>query len=196
MGTINGCRVVALCSDPTVMGGAMGMDGCDVVVRAYERAMHDRVPISASGTRRRPAGRGRAVAARGRPDLPRDDPGLGKIPQISIVLGRGGRRGVWAGPHRPGDPGARRPNLRHRSGRGALGDRRGRGHAAYWAGPDTHGRRSGVVHWSPRTRRTPSRRVGSDDIAGQPGLDGDHRSAMSTSPPAAYVAGGPTTCTR
>ena len=44
-GTINGCRVVAFCSDATVMGGAMGMDGCDVVVRAYERAMHDRVPI-------------------------------------------------------------------------------------------------------------------------------------------------------
>ena len=45
VGTINGCRVVALCSDATVMGGAMGTDGCDVVVRAYERAMHDRVPI-------------------------------------------------------------------------------------------------------------------------------------------------------
>ena len=26
-GTINGCRVVAFCSDATVMGGAMGMDG-------------------------------------------------------------------------------------------------------------------------------------------------------------------------
>ena len=26
-GMINGCRVVAFCSDPTVMGGAMGMDG-------------------------------------------------------------------------------------------------------------------------------------------------------------------------
>ena len=35
IGTINGCRVVAFCSDPTVMGGAMGMDGCDVVVRAW-----------------------------------------------------------------------------------------------------------------------------------------------------------------
>jgi acetyl-CoA/propionyl-CoA carboxylase carboxyl transferase subunit len=44
-GTINGCRVVAFCSDATVMGGAMGTEGCDVVVRAYERAMHDRVPI-------------------------------------------------------------------------------------------------------------------------------------------------------
>ena len=44
-GTINGCRVVAFCSDATVMGGAMGMDGCDVVVRAYERAMHDRADL-------------------------------------------------------------------------------------------------------------------------------------------------------
>ena len=44
-GEIDGCRVVAFCSDPTVMGGAMGVQGCDVVVRAYERAMNDRVPI-------------------------------------------------------------------------------------------------------------------------------------------------------
>ena len=54
-GTINGCRVVAFCSDATVMGGAMGMDGCDVVVRAYERAMHDRVPILGFGTPVAPA---------------------------------------------------------------------------------------------------------------------------------------------
>ena len=45
VGTINGSRVVAFCSDATVMGGAMGVAGCDVVVQAYERAMRDRVPI-------------------------------------------------------------------------------------------------------------------------------------------------------
>ena len=45
VGTINGCRVVAFCSDATVMGGAMGLQGCAVVVKAYERAMADRVPI-------------------------------------------------------------------------------------------------------------------------------------------------------
>jgi acetyl-CoA/propionyl-CoA carboxylase carboxyl transferase subunit len=28
-GTINGCRVVAFCSDATVMGGAMGTEGCE-----------------------------------------------------------------------------------------------------------------------------------------------------------------------
>src|SRR5215218_7645028 len=41
VGTINGCRVVAFCSDATVMGGAMGVLGCEVVVKAYERALHD-----------------------------------------------------------------------------------------------------------------------------------------------------------
>ena len=132
VGTINGCRVVAFCSDATVMGGAMGVQGCDVVVRAYERAMADRVPILGHlALRRRPAGRGRAVPARGRPDLPRDDPGLGQDPaDLHRARLRGRRGGVRAGPDRPGDPGPRGPDLRHRSGRGALGDRRGRRHAA------------------------------------------------------------------
>ena len=81
IGTINGCRVVAFCSDPTVMGGAMGMEGCDVVVRAYERAMNDRVPILGiwhSGGARLAEGV-LSLHAR-RPDLPRDDPGVGQHP--------------------------------------------------------------------------------------------------------------------
>ena len=87
-GTINGCRVVAFCSDATVMGGAMGMDGCDVVVRAYERAMHDRVPIlgiwHSGGARLAEGvlslhGVGRIFHAMTQAS--------GKIPQISIVLG-------------------------------------------------------------------------------------------------------------
>jgi len=44
-GTIEGNRVVAFCSDATIKGGAMGEAGCDVVVRAYERAVADQVPI-------------------------------------------------------------------------------------------------------------------------------------------------------
>ena len=42
-GMINGCRVVAFCSDPTVMGGAMGMHGCrsrpDIRTRDAPRKM-------------------------------------------------------------------------------------------------------------------------------------------------------------
>ena len=45
LGRTNGVAVVAFCSDPTVMGGAMGVEGCRVVVEAYQRALTDRVPI-------------------------------------------------------------------------------------------------------------------------------------------------------
>ncbi len=44
-GRVQGKSVVAFCSDPTIMGGAMGVDGCKVVVAAYQRALTDRVPI-------------------------------------------------------------------------------------------------------------------------------------------------------
>ena len=44
-GTISGRRVVVFCSDATVMGGAMGVAGCKVVMKAYGRAMADRIPI-------------------------------------------------------------------------------------------------------------------------------------------------------
>jgi len=45
IGRVKGMTAVAFCSDPTVMGGAMGEVGCAVVERAYERAMADEVPI-------------------------------------------------------------------------------------------------------------------------------------------------------
>ena len=45
VGTVDGAHTVAFCSDATVMGGAMGNDGCAVVVRAYERALADQAPI-------------------------------------------------------------------------------------------------------------------------------------------------------
>ncbi len=44
-GQIDGMAAVAFCSDPTIMGGAMGFEGCKVVVAAYQRALTDRVPI-------------------------------------------------------------------------------------------------------------------------------------------------------
>jgi acetyl-CoA/propionyl-CoA carboxylase carboxyl transferase subunit len=45
VGKVNGTHMVAFCSDPTVMGGAMGEVGCKAVVHAYERAMADRAPV-------------------------------------------------------------------------------------------------------------------------------------------------------
>src|SRR5882757_5168147 len=44
-GTIAGAPVVAFCSDATVMGGAMGDEGCEVVVKAYEVARQEELPI-------------------------------------------------------------------------------------------------------------------------------------------------------
>lgn len=87
-GTIMGSPVVAFCSDATVMGGAMGVDGCEVVVQAYRRAMVDRVPIlgiwHSGGARLGDGvlslhGVGRIFHAMTQAS--------GKIPQVSIVLG-------------------------------------------------------------------------------------------------------------
>jgi acetyl-CoA/propionyl-CoA carboxylase carboxyl transferase subunit len=146
-GTINGCRVVAFCSDATVMGGAMGMNGCDVVVQAYERAMHDRVPIlgiwHSGGARLAEGvlslhGVGRIFHAMTQAS--------GKIPQISIVVGFAAG-GAAYGPALT-DLVILAPEGRIfvtgpdvvRSVTGEDVDMLRLG------GPDTHGRRSGVVH--------------------------------------------------
>jgi len=146
-GEIDGCRVVAFCSDPTVMGGAMGVQGCDVVVRAYERAMNDRVPILGiwhSGGARLAEGVlsldavGRIFRAMTQAS--------GKIPQISIVLGFAAG-GAAYGPALT-DLVILAPEGRIfvtgpdvvRSVTGEDVDMLRLG------GPDTHGRRSGVVH--------------------------------------------------
>ena len=110
----------------------MGDVGCRVVVDAYHRAMTDRrADHRALALRRRPARRGRALAARGRPDLPGDDPGLGQDP-ADLGRARPGRRrrGVRPGADRRRDPRPRGPDLRDRPRRRPLGHRRGRRHAA------------------------------------------------------------------
>jgi acetyl-CoA/propionyl-CoA carboxylase carboxyl transferase subunit len=147
VGTINGCRVVAFCSDATVMGGAMGTDGCDVVVRAYERAMHDRVPIVGiwhSGGARLAEGV-LSLHAVGR-IFHAMTQASGKIPQISIVLGFAAG-GAAYGPALT-DVVILAPEGRIfvtgpdvvRSVTGEDVDMLRLG------GPDAHGRRSGVVH--------------------------------------------------
>jgi acetyl-CoA/propionyl-CoA carboxylase carboxyl transferase subunit len=146
-GEIDGCRVVTFCSDATVMGGAIGVQGCDVVVRAYERAMNDRVPILGiwhSGGARLAEGVlsldavGRIFRAMTQAS--------GKIPQISIVLGFAAG-GAAYGPALT-DLVILAPEGRIfvtgpdvvRSVTGEDVDMLRLG------GPDTHGRRSGVVH--------------------------------------------------
>jgi acetyl-CoA/propionyl-CoA carboxylase carboxyl transferase subunit len=147
VGTVNGCRVVAFCSDPTVMGGAMGMDGCDVVVRAYQRAVQDRVPILGiwhSGGARLAEGV-LSLHAVGR-IFHAMTQASGKVPQISIVLGFAAG-GAAYGPALT-DLVILAPEGRIfvtgpdvvRSVTGEDVDMLRLG------GPDTHGRRSGVVH--------------------------------------------------
>ncbi|MFL6061944.1 MAG: carboxyl transferase domain-containing protein, partial [Marmoricola sp.] len=88
IGRVNGMSAVAFCSDPTVMGGAMGHDGCKVVVAAYQRALTDRVPIIGLGHS------GGARLAEGELSLHAVGENFhamtkasGTIPQISVVLG-------------------------------------------------------------------------------------------------------------
>lgn len=44
-GTVNGVRTIAFCTDGTVMGGAMGMEGCTHIVNAYDTAIEEQSPI-------------------------------------------------------------------------------------------------------------------------------------------------------
>ena len=44
-GTVNGVRTIAFCTDGTVMGGAMGVDGCRHIVNAYDTAIAEQSPI-------------------------------------------------------------------------------------------------------------------------------------------------------
>lgn len=44
-GTVNGVRTIAFCTDGTVMGGAMGIEGCRHIVAAYDTAIAEQSPI-------------------------------------------------------------------------------------------------------------------------------------------------------
>ena len=44
-GTVNGVRTIAFCTDGTVMGGAMGVEGCAHIVDAYDTAIEEQSPI-------------------------------------------------------------------------------------------------------------------------------------------------------
>ncbi len=44
-GTVSGVRTIAFCTDGTVMGGAMGLEGCTHIVNAYDTAIEEQSPI-------------------------------------------------------------------------------------------------------------------------------------------------------
>jgi acetyl-CoA/propionyl-CoA carboxylase carboxyl transferase subunit len=147
VGTVGGTHTVAFCSDATVMGGAMGDAGCDVVVRAYDRALADGAPIVGlwhSGGARLAEGVlslhavGRIFYAMTKAS--------GRIPQVSVVLGPAAGGAAYGpaltdvvilGPQ--GRIFVTGPDV-VRSVTGEDVDMLRLG------GPEPHGRRSGVVH--------------------------------------------------
>ncbi|WP_113703611.1 carboxyl transferase domain-containing protein [Nonomuraea lactucae] len=88
MGRVEGVPVVAFCSDARFQGGAMGSEGCEHIVHAYDVAVRERVPIIGiwhSGGARLAEGVeslhavGRVFAAMTKAS--------GVVPQISVVVG-------------------------------------------------------------------------------------------------------------
>src|SRR5688500_4320325 len=146
-GTVSGTRTIAYCTDATVMGGAMGVDGCRHIVDAIDTALRERAPVVGiwhSGGARLAEGVsalhavGEVFAAMVRSS--------GRIPQISVVLGPAAGGAAYGpaltdlvimGP--AGRVFVTGPDV-VRSVTGENVDMESLG------GTDTHGRRSGVVH--------------------------------------------------
>jgi acetyl-CoA/propionyl-CoA carboxylase carboxyl transferase subunit len=146
-GMVAGSPSIAFCTDATVMGGAMGIDGCRHIVDAIDTALRERVPVVGiwhSGGARLAEGVtalhavGEVFAAMVRAS--------GRIPQISVVLGAAAGGAAYGpaltdlvimGP--AGRVFVTGPDV-VRSVTGEDVDQEKLG------GPDTHGRRSGVVH--------------------------------------------------
>jgi acetyl-CoA/propionyl-CoA carboxylase carboxyl transferase subunit len=146
-GTVNGVRAVAFCTDGTVMGGAMGVDGCAHIVNAYDTAIAEQssiVGIWHSGGARLAEGV-RALHAVGQV-FEAMIRASGYIPQISVVVGFAAG-GAAYGPALT-DVVVMAPESRVfvtgpdvvRSVTGEDVDMESLG------GPDTHHRKSGVCH--------------------------------------------------
>jgi acetyl-CoA/propionyl-CoA carboxylase carboxyl transferase subunit len=146
-GTVNGSPVIAYATDGTTMGGAMGSAGCRNIVDAIDTAVRERVPVIGlwhSGGARLAEGVealdavGQVFAAMVRAS--------GRVPQISVVLGPAAGGAAYGpaltdivimGP--AGRVFVTGPDVvRSVTGEDVDMERLG--------GPDTHGRRSGVVH--------------------------------------------------
>ena len=146
-GRVNGTPATAFCTDATVMGGAMGSAGCRHIVDTIDTAVRERVPVIGlwhSGGARLAEGVealhavGLVFQAMIRAS--------GRVPQISVVLGPAAG-GAAYGPALTdvvimatgGRVFVTGPDV-VRSVTGENVDMESLG------GPDTHGRRSGVVH--------------------------------------------------
>ncbi|HET7530096.1 MAG TPA: carboxyl transferase domain-containing protein [Mycobacteriales bacterium] len=147
VGRVHGGEVVAFATDATKQGGALGRDGCAAIVRGYDVALRDGLPIvglwHSGGARLAEGvasldGVGRVFAAMTHAS--------GRVPQISVVLGPAAGGAAYGpaltdlvilGPH--GRVFVTGPDV-VRSVTGEDVDMLRLG------GPEPHGRRSGVVH--------------------------------------------------
>ncbi len=119
-GTVNGVRTIAFCTDGTVMGGAMGVEGCAHIVNAYDTAIEEQSPIIGiwhSGGARLAEGV-KALHAVGF-DVRGPNPGVGLHPaDLDRRRLRRGRGCLWSGPYRHHRDGAGQQGFRHRPRRG------------------------------------------------------------------------------
>ncbi len=146
-GRVEGVPVVAFCSDARVQGGAMGGEGCEHIVHAYDVAVRERVPViglwHSGGARIHEGaeslhGMGRMFSAMTHAS--------GVVPQLSVVLGPAAG-GAAYGPAltdivilaEQGRIFVTGPDV-VRSVTGEQIDMAGLG------GPEPHSRRSGVAH--------------------------------------------------
>jgi acetyl-CoA/propionyl-CoA carboxylase carboxyl transferase subunit len=151
-GRAEGVPVVAFCTDARFQGGAMGSEGCEHILRAYDVAVRERVPVIGvwhSGGARLAEGVeslhavGRVFAAMTRAS--------GVVPQLSVVVGPAAG-GAAYGPALTdivvlADEGrifVTGPDV-VRSVTGEQID------MAALGGPEPHGKRSGVAHVIART---------------------------------------------
>ncbi|MBO0853973.1 MAG: acyl-CoA carboxylase subunit beta [Nocardia sp.] len=147
VGEVDGVRTIAYCSDATVMGGAMGIDGCRHIVEAIDTAIESRTPIvgiwHSGGARLAEGVAGLHAVGTVFEAMVRAS---GLIPQISIVVGFAAG-GAAYGPALT-DVVIMAPEGRVfvtgpdvvRSVTGEDVD------MATLGGPDTHGKKSGVCH--------------------------------------------------
>ncbi|MGH3344093.1 MAG: carboxyl transferase domain-containing protein [Carbonactinosporaceae bacterium] len=146
-GTIDGARVAVFASDATIQGGAMGVEGCHVILTAYERALADGSPViglwHSGGARLREGVRSLHAVGQVFAIMTRAS---GRIPQISVVLGAAAGGAAYGpaltdvvvlGPQ--GKVFVTGPDV-VRSVTGENVD------AVRLGGAEPHGRRSGVVH--------------------------------------------------
>jgi acetyl-CoA/propionyl-CoA carboxylase carboxyl transferase subunit len=146
-GLVEGTHAVAFASDATVMGGAMGAEGCKVIMAAYARALADDTPVVGlwhSGGARLAEG---VVSLHAVGEVFNImTRASGRIPQISVVLGAAAGGAAYGpaltdivilGPQ--GRVFVTGPDVvRSVTGEDVNMERLG--------GPEPHGRRSGVVH--------------------------------------------------